>query len=120
MRLVAVLRCGNRRGPHPRRFYNRPVRIAGHTTDGTGELPGTFAPQCRLAVQLSTQANAYCERLIGNLRREYLDWLIPLSEKRLRLLVREWADHYNQGRPHLSLGPPHSGPYTGSSGEMAI
>ncbi|WP_166656325.1 transposase family protein [Paraburkholderia sp. BL10I2N1] len=24
-------------------------------------------------------ANAICERVIGTIRREYLDWLIPLS-----------------------------------------
>jgi transposase InsO family protein len=51
------------------------------------------------------KANAYCERLIGSLRRECLDWFIPLSEKHLRRLVREWSAHYNHGRPHLSLGP---------------
>ena len=51
------------------------------------------------------KANAYCERIIGSLRRECLDWLIPLGERHLRLLVREWAGHYNRQRPHLSLGP---------------
>jgi putative transposase len=30
------------------------------------------------------QANAYCERLIGTMRRECLDWLIPLHEGHLR------------------------------------
>jgi transposase InsO family protein len=30
------------------------------------------------------KANAYCERVIGSLRRECLDWFIPLSEKHLR------------------------------------
>ncbi len=30
------------------------------------------------------QANAYCERLVGTLRRECLDFLIPLSESHLR------------------------------------
>jgi len=70
MRSVAVLRYGNRRGPHPRRFYTRPVRIAGHATDGTDELPGTFAPQRRLAVQLPTQANGHVESFNGRLRDE--------------------------------------------------
>jgi transposase InsO family protein len=51
------------------------------------------------------QANAYCERLIGTLRRECLDFLIPLSESPLRMMLKEWVHHYNQGRPHMSLGP---------------
>lgn len=51
------------------------------------------------------QANAYCERLIGTMRREFLDCVIPLGEKHLRSLLDEWVAHYNQSRPHSSLGP---------------
>jgi putative transposase len=51
------------------------------------------------------QANAYCERLIGTMRREFLDFVIPLSERHLRSLLKEWVAHYNQSRPHSSLGP---------------
>ena len=51
------------------------------------------------------QANAFCERLIGTIRRECLDWLIVLHERHLRAVLREWVAHYNQGRPHASLGP---------------
>jgi transposase InsO family protein len=51
------------------------------------------------------QANALCERLIGTLRREGLDFAIPLTEHHLRRLLHEWAAHYNTGRPHMSLGP---------------
>jgi transposase InsO family protein len=55
------------------------------------------------------KANAYCERLMGTIRRECLDYVIPLSEKHLRTILREWVAHYNQGRPHSSLEPgiPH-------------
>jgi putative transposase len=53
----------------------------------------------------SPQANAICERLIGTLRRECLDFLIPLTELHLRCLLHEWVPHYNEGRPHMSLGP---------------
>jgi transposase InsO family protein len=48
------------------------------------------------------KANAYCERLMGTIRREWLDFLIPLNEKHLRRELREWVTHYNSGRPHSS------------------
>src|ERR1017187_1417063 len=51
------------------------------------------------------KANAYCERLIGTVRRECLDFVIPLGERHLRSLLKEWVAHYNQSRPHSSLGP---------------
>jgi putative transposase len=51
------------------------------------------------------QANAFCERLIGTIRRECLDWLIVVHERHLRAVLVEWVAHYNQGRPHASLGP---------------
>ena len=50
-------------------------------------------------------ANAFCERLIGTIRRECLDYLIPLNESHLKRTLREWVRHYNSGRPHQSLGP---------------
>jgi putative transposase len=53
----------------------------------------------------SPQANALCERLLGTLRRECLDFLIPLTEHHLQCLLHEWAQHYNTGRPHMTLGP---------------
>jgi transposase InsO family protein len=51
------------------------------------------------------QANAFCERLIGTIRRECLDWLIPFHEGHLRGILRAWVTHYNRGRPHAGLGP---------------
>jgi transposase InsO family protein len=50
-------------------------------------------------------ANAICERVIGTIRRECLDWLIPLSASHLRSILKSWTEHYNRGRPHISLGP---------------
>ena len=51
------------------------------------------------------QANAFCERVIGTMRRECLDWFIPLNDRHLRWILRAWVTHYNRGRPHASLGP---------------
>jgi transposase InsO family protein len=53
----------------------------------------------------SPMANSICERVIGTIRRECLDWLIPLSESHLRFILKSWIAHYNGGRPHMSLGP---------------
>ena len=53
----------------------------------------------------SPKANSICERVIGTIRRECLDWIIPVSEAHLRATLREWVRHYNSGRPHKSLGP---------------
>jgi putative transposase len=51
------------------------------------------------------QANAVCERLLGTLRRECLDFLIPFGEAHLRRILRAWRLHHNRGRPHSRLGP---------------
>jgi transposase InsO family protein len=51
------------------------------------------------------QANAFCERLVGTFRRECLDYLIPLHERHLWGILKEWVAHYNRGRPHSGPGP---------------
>ena len=50
-------------------------------------------------------ANAICERVIGTIRRECVDWLIPVPESHLRRILKSWIAHYNTGRPHMALGP---------------
>ena len=57
------------------------------------------------AVQLTAHSNAFCERLIGTIRRECLDLMIPLNERHLRCALQQWVTHYNRGRPRASLGP---------------
>jgi len=51
------------------------------------------------------QANAFCERVIGTIRRECLDFIIAINEGHVRAILREWVTHYNRRRPHASLGP---------------
>jgi hypothetical protein len=58
----------------------------------------------RSPIRTST-ANAHCERLIGSIRRECLDYVIPLNDPHLRRILREWVKHYNTGHPPQSLGP---------------
>ena len=51
------------------------------------------------------KANAACERLVGTIRRECLDFLIPFGERHLKQLLTHWVAHYNHARVHTSLGP---------------
>ena len=51
------------------------------------------------------KANSLCERVIGTLRRECLDYFIPITGSHLRCVTQNWASHYNKGRPHSSIGP---------------
>jgi len=53
----------------------------------------------------SPKANSLCERVIGTLRRECLDFLIPLTGNHLCIVLKNWVTHYNLGRPHSSIGP---------------
>jgi putative transposase len=48
-------------------------------------------------------ANAIAERVIGTLRREWLDHLIVLNEQHLMAVLREFVA-YNRERPHRTLG----------------
>jgi putative transposase len=53
----------------------------------------------------SPQAHALCERLIGTLRREGLDFMLPLSDTHVWRILKQWGPQYNAGRPHMALGP---------------
>jgi len=48
-------------------------------------------------------ANAFAERWIGTVRRDCLDRILILGEGHLRRVIDEYAEHYNQHRPHRSL-----------------
>jgi hypothetical protein len=40
-------------------------------------------------------ASTICERVIGTIRRECLDFVIPLNERHLHGILKEWTAHYN-------------------------
>jgi hypothetical protein len=87
-----------------------PIRflIRDHDPKFTSSFDSVFESQGTRIVRTPIQApeaNAFCERLIATIRRECLDWLIVLNERHLRFIQRERVVHYNQDRPHASLGP---------------
>ena len=47
--------------------------------------------------------NAYCERVIGTLRRDLFDQVIILNEAHARRMLREYVAYYLRDRTHLSL-----------------
>jgi putative transposase len=48
-------------------------------------------------------ANAIAERWISSARRECLDRMLVTGERHLRLVLREYVEHYNVHRPHRTL-----------------
>jgi putative transposase len=49
-------------------------------------------------------ANAVAERWVGTVRRECLDHLLIVGRQHLVRVLHDYVEHYNQHRPHRSLG----------------
>ena len=47
--------------------------------------------------------NAFAERLIGSIRREFIDHVVVLGEAHLRRMLQSYARYYNEIRTHRSL-----------------
>ncbi len=50
------------------------------------------------------KARAHAERWVGSVRRECLDRLLILGRRHLHHVLRTYALHYNEHRPHRALG----------------
>jgi transposase InsO family protein len=57
----------------------------------------------KLIAPRSPWQNPVAERLIGSLRRECLDHVIPLNEERLRRILTDYLVYYHRHRTHRSL-----------------
>ena len=53
-------------------------------------------------------ANAFAERWVRTVWEDCLDHLLVLSRRHLEIVLGEYVEHYNRGRPHrrLDLTPP--------------
>ena len=79
--------------------------------DGAGQFSGAFDEVFRSegATIIRTPpytpvANAYAERWVGTIRRELCDRTLIWNHQQLEQLLDEYIEHYNEHRPHRSLG----------------
>jgi putative transposase len=54
------------------------------------------------------RANAFAERWVGTVRRECTDRMLVAGERHLEMVLASYTAHYNENRPHRSMGqrPP--------------
>ena len=52
----------------------------------------------------SPNLNAYAERFVRSIKHECLRHIVPLGERHLRAVVREFVEHYHVERNHQGLG----------------
>ena len=50
------------------------------------------------------KANAVCERFLGSVRRECLDFFLILSERHLHQTMKQYQAYFNHARPHQGIG----------------
>ena len=70
-----------------------------------------------LSAPRSPWQRAYVERVIGTIRREYLDHVIVLGEASLYQHMKLFLNYYHESRTHLSLTRPNLGLCTRRSTE---
>jgi len=61
-----------------------------------------FGTRCLVTPPRAPQANAFCERVIGTLRRDCLDNVLVLDDLHAERILREYLRYYH-GRPHRGL-----------------
>ena len=77
----------------------QPYRFVLHDRDSiySTELDGALKSLGVIVLRTpfrAPQANSFCERLVGTIRRECLDFLIPLNQRHVRRILKEWVAHY--------------------------
>jgi len=52
----------------------------------------------------SPNLNAYAERFVRSIKHECLRHIVPLGERHLRAVLRDFVEHYHAERNHQGLG----------------
>jgi putative transposase len=89
--------------PLPCRFrYALFDRDAKFGSEVVGFLRASGIKPVRTSVRSPWQ-NGIAERWVGSIRTEMLDHVIPLNERHLRRLGREYLAYYHEDRTHIGL-----------------
>jgi len=89
-----------------KRFENIKFLVRDRGSNFTASFDAVFQAAGTRIVRSAVQAprmNAICERLVGTLRREFLDRMLILGERHLRSVLAEYQVHYNTARPHQGI-----------------
>ena len=85
----------------PQRFllFDRDAKFS---ADVVATVQAVGCQPLRIAFRSPWQ-NGVAERWVGSVRRDLLDHVIPLNERHLRRLLKEYLSYYHQDRTHLGL-----------------
>ena len=72
------------------------TRVFGEILESAGVQPIRLPPK-------SPNLNAYAERFVRSIKEECLTRVVPLGERHLGCLVREYVEHYHRERNHQGL-----------------
>ncbi len=72
------------------------TRVFGEILESAGVQPIRLPPK-------SPNLNAYAERFVRSIKEECLTRVVPLGEGHLRILVREYVEHYHHERNHQGI-----------------
>ncbi len=76
------------------------ITLAGHEGGNSGHRQGEAPLSPR---PTASWENCHVERVIGSIRRECTDHIIPFGRRHLLRVLREYVGYYNTSRPHHAL-----------------
>ena len=97
----ARCRRRNRPSPHPSSAEKSPAETRVPAADETDASPEKIDTHRRNRVQLTTNANGKCERVVQTIKYEALLKFIIFGKRHLDYLVAEFVDYYNHRRSHM-------------------
>lgn len=80
--------------------------IRDRDTKFTRDFDAVFQAEGARIIRTPAQApnaNAFAEHWVGTVRRECLDLILIFGRRHLETVLRTFAEHYNEHRPHRSL-----------------